>query len=134
VDYETGTLWREQGWPDLPLRRLDLTMDPEPSSEPYQYRVEYSAGFLMAKDSGSTWDGTTATGRTLPHDLEDAAISLVRSMWLARERDPSVQSERVGDLSVTYVTPSQTVVAGQAMRRGLPAEVADLADPYRRLA
>jgi hypothetical protein len=132
LDTQTGQLQRTEGWPWTGVRRVDLTMDPEVDSEVPTFRVEYSAGFSLGKDSGSTWDGTTSTGRTLPLDLEEAAIGLVRRAWLARERDPSVVSEKVGDLSLTYQQPSSSV-SGMAQRSGFPADIADLLDPYRSL-
>jgi hypothetical protein len=40
--------------------------------------------------------------RTLPYDIERAAKDLVKFYFLSRNRDPSVESVRVGDYSVGY--------------------------------
>jgi len=40
--------------------------------------------------------------RTLPKDLEQAAIEVVTSLFRSRERDPEIKSESLGDHSVTY--------------------------------
>lgn len=53
--------------------------------------VEYQAGYLLP--------GTA--GRTLPHDIERAAILLVRAAYFSRDRDPSVRTETVEGVGST---------------------------------
>lgn len=81
--------------------------------------VEYRAGFLLPGESG----------RTLPEDVEQAAIMLVKMAWFARTRDPLVKSEDIdGVLSATYW------VGGFGGGAALPSDVAGLLTPYRQPA
>ncbi len=54
----------------------------------------------------ATQDQKTVLVQTLPSDLEDAALELVQGAWVARGRDPSVVSQRVGPVAVEYGQPS----------------------------
>lgn len=73
--------------------------------------VDYAAGFIPPG----------AEGRTLPADIERAAILAVRSAWHTRGRDQTVRSEDVeGVGSFTYGLPAT-----------LPTDVTDLLAPYR---
>lgn len=45
--------------------------------------ITYVAGWLLPND----------TGRNLPYDLEDAAISMIRASRFSRDRDPALKSE-----------------------------------------
>ncbi len=53
--------------------------------------VEYTAGFTLPG----------AVGRTLPEDVEKAAIALVKAAYFARTRDPLVKSESVEGVGST---------------------------------
>lgn len=78
--------------------------------------VAYTAGYKMPAESG----------RTLPADLELAALMLVRSWWHGRARDPLVRAESIPGLrDVTYWV-------GGAGSGPLPPEVEALLGPYRR--
>lgn len=77
--------------------------------------VEYRAGYVLPG----------RPGRTLPNDLERAALSLVKSNWFARTRDPMIRSETVdGAGSTDYFS-------GTASR--LPPDVESLLSPYRNV-
>ncbi len=77
--------------------------------------VEYQAGYVLPG----------ASGRTLPNDVERAALSLVKSSWFARTRDPMVRSETVeGAGSTDYFS-------GTFSR--LPPDVESLLSVYRNL-
>lgn len=65
---------------------------------------------------------------TLPFDLEQACISLVRTSWFSRTRDPAVRSESVPDV-VAYSYAIGDVGIGKG---GMPPEVENLIAPYRR--
>ena len=127
LDAKLGQLNKDEGWPWTWQQHQDIALlEPEPGREYKRYLVEFSAGYILpsGRDSGSTWDGTTATGPTLDADIQDACIELTRSLYLSRDRQPGVQSERVGDLSISY---SGTV-------DDLPASVLDIIKPLRSLA
>lgn len=128
LDAKLGLLNRDiYGWPWSWTQRQDIVLyEPEPGREYKRYLVEFSAGYILpgGKDSGSTWDGTTATGPTLDADIQDACIELTRSLYLSRDRQPGVQSERVGDLSITYTTGADD----------LPASVLEIIKPLRSLS
>lgn len=53
--------------------------------------VEYTAGFALPG----------AAGRTLPEDVEKAAIALVKAAYFARTRDPLVKSESIEGVGST---------------------------------
>lgn len=123
VNAEIGSIERDEGWSWTLQTKSDVIPFPEPGQEHPQYLVEFSAGYILplGKDSGSTWDGTTSTGPTLPGDIEDACIQLVRSQWHARKREEGLVSKKVGDISLTW--ESQT---GE-----LPNSVLAMLAPYR---
>lgn len=127
LDAVRGLLNRDAGWAWTAQQHDGIALvDPEPGTETPRYLVEFSAGYILptGKDSGSTWDGTTDTGPTLDADIQDACIALTRSLYLSRDRMPGVQSERVGDLSMTY---------GPDPVGGMPQSVRDLLAPLRSL-
>ncbi|MEJ6783768.1 hypothetical protein [Aminobacter sp. Piv2-1] len=77
--------------------------------------LTYKAGYVLPNQSG----------RTLPHDIERAAIALIKSAWFARNRDPLIRSEAVeGAGSTDYFS-------GTVSR--LPPEVENLLIPHRKL-
>lgn len=83
--------------------------------QPGEYRITYRAGFVLPDQPNST----------LPPDLEDAAIELVRSMWLARERDPHLKSIEIPDIE------RREYWVGAQGARSLPSEIAQRVDPFR---
>lgn len=77
--------------------------------------VEYTAGYVLPGEEG----------RTLPHDLERAALSLIKSLWFARDRDPLVRSDSVEGIgTTTYQT------GGFRTGAGLPPDVEGLLARY----
>lgn len=78
--------------------------------------ITYSAGYVLPGEAG----------RTLPHDIERAALLLIRYGWLAQSRDPSIRSETEDGVgATTYFNALGT--AADAM----PLEVQGLLSPYR---
>jgi hypothetical protein len=93
-----------------------------------RYTVTYTAGYLLPYDTafpasdptaGLTLDTTVpptvptvppvlntpeaaAAAPPLPGAVEEACLVTVRAWWLARQRDPSISSEKTGEQSVTY--------------------------------
>lgn len=76
----------------------------------------YSAGYVLPGEDE----------RTLPHDVERAAIMLVKAAFLASDRDPLVRSDSVDGVGTTTWFPTLGT-AGDAM----PLEVQGLLAPYR---
>jgi len=111
---EAGLLGRDQGfaWTAQPLYgetsfSLGLTRAFLPGREARPWLVEYTAGYVPIDGmttSSPNWstagpNGTTTTGRTLPEEIEQAVALKVKEWWDGRG---GVESERVGDLAVTY--------------------------------
>ncbi|WP_029004769.1 hypothetical protein [Azorhizobium doebereinerae] len=78
--------------------------------------VDYRAGFILPDQEG----------RTLPHDIERAAIALVKGYWFSRDRDPTLRSE-----DVTGVGNLSYGLAGIGQGITLPPDVEGLLSPYR---
>lgn len=123
LNKEAGFIERDEGWAWTLQAKPDVITFPEPSQEYGKYLVEFGAGYILpaGKDSGSTDDGTTSTGQTLPQDIEDACIGLVRSMWHSRKRETDLVSKKVGDIALTW----------QAQTGELPDSVMAMLAPYR---
>lgn len=129
LDSVRGQIARDEGFPWSAQFSQDLTGDPAVGAEYPRWLLDYSAGFIPSGGKESTWDGTTSTSSTVPPDLTDAVIGLVQRSWLGRGRDLSIQSERVGELSVSYHNSLQ----GASQGSSLPSDVTDLLAPYRSL-
>lgn len=61
----------------------------------------------LATDAAEPNQARGIAVRTLPADVEEAAIQTVVAWYTARGRDPQVQSRTIGDLSVTYRDPAE---------------------------
>lgn len=127
IDYALGQLNRDEGFPWTYQVGRSISFEPLSGQEYHNWLVEYSAGYVPVGGWTSTWEaGASSTDTTLPPDLQDACIGLVQDMYLKRGRDANVQSERVGELSITYAQRSP----GQS---GLSDDVVDLLAPYRSI-
>lgn len=121
ADDEAGLLSRDNGWAWSARSVESLTDIPVPGMETATYLVDYEAGWTLG--TTSTVGGTTSTWRTLPQAVEQAVLLKARSWYLRRKGDPSVKSQSIGDLSVTYREEG-----GQ-----MDDEAEALLGPYRRL-
>lgn len=75
--------------------------------------ITYSTGYALPDDDD----------RTLPHDIERAAILMVRSAWTSMGRDPALRSEESTGVAVfTYFA---------AQGAGLSLEAQAMLSPYR---
>jgi len=108
---EAGILFRKRGWRWAPTLGWNITWHPVGSSEDLNFVVEYTAGYVLPGDQGT---------RTLPHDIERACIETVKAWYSAKERDPAITGERIGDYQVSYA-------------QGLPTSVVQLLTPWRRI-
>jgi hypothetical protein len=123
VDREAGLLNRDAGWSwTVQLDAHAVTDLPTPGGEYRTWLVEWSAGYIGPNGTSSTGHGNTSTGSTLPEDLEEACLELIKDRYLARSRSDAVQSEKVGDVSVTYRDGGSQQV---------PMTVAALLAPYQ---
>lgn len=66
----------------------------------------------------------------LPHDIERAAVDLVKRYYYGRSRDPALRSEQVLDV----IDQAFTSTASEPMVDGLPADIAARLSFYRELA
>lgn len=108
---EAGILFRKQGWQWAPTLGWNITFHPVGNSENLNFTVEYTAGYVLPGDQGT---------RTLPHNIERACIDTVKAWYSAKERDPAITGERIGDYQVSYA-------------QGLPASVMQMLAPWRRI-
>jgi hypothetical protein len=75
--------------------------------------VIYGAGYILPAD----------VGRDLPHDIERAAILVVKASYFSRQRDPLLKSESIED-----------AVQSSWWMGGLPPEVEGILSRYRQVA
>jgi hypothetical protein len=79
--------------------------------------VEYSAGYVLPDKSG----------RTLPLDIERAALITIRADWFARSRDPLIRSETIEMFDIERVERSYSPYRTTA----LPPDAEALLTSYR---
>lgn len=99
------------------------------------YRVDVQPGLLYRLDSSGnsiSWCASPVVVsygggyETIPADLQDAAIRLVRARWFAKDRDPLVRQESIPQVrDVSYWVPTGSEAGN------IPPDVADLLAPYR---
>lgn len=111
-----------QGFPWTAQTAWNMAPGVIPNSEQKTWLIEYQAGYVFPETS-STGYGTTSTERTLPADLEGAILD--QAVRILDGRDPSIQSQSIGDLSITYRSEGPDGAPQTAQLRR------DLA-PYRR--
>jgi hypothetical protein len=88
--------------------------------------VTYSAGWVTPAQAALE----PALTRTLPLDIEHAALLTVGALWRARGEDPSISSETVGDVSFSY--RGRNTAIGVNLAGIIPDAAALLLSPYRR--
>src|SRR5512132_4147159 len=79
--------------------------------------LDYQAGYVLPGEPG----------RTLPDDIERAAIMLVKAAWFARTRDPLIRSE-----DVSGITNTTYWVGGFGNGASLPPDVEGLLAKHRQ--
>jgi len=102
-DYEiespdAGILYRRSGWSWSPALEWLITWHPSPNEYVKRYEVTYKAGYVLPPDPN----------RTLPEDIERACIDIVRTWFNDAKRIDAIQSESLGDYSVTYARTATT--------------------------
>lgn len=118
IDQEAGFLWRDAGfsWTAQMPYMLGATVPPD--SELETWYVEYSAGYIGPTGTTTTcFTCSTSTGATLPEDLQFGVILKAREIL---DGLYALQSQRLGDLSLTYRSEGYTSIAERWL------------EPYRR--
>lgn len=91
-DPEVGILYRRRGWEWSVQNVNGVGLNPIPNSEDFIYSATYTGGYCMPCANGCT--------RTLPYDIEQAAIELI-GMYL--DSTPlNISQIKVGDYTTTY--------------------------------
>ena len=93
VDKEAGILFGSSGWGATFLLMAGFS-SPIPAGIVPTYEVKYTAGYVLLGEQGE--------GEKLPPAIERVCKDLVKVLYFARKRDDAVQSERLGDYSVSY--------------------------------
>jgi hypothetical protein len=119
---DAGFLYRSWGWPFTGQVRPGLQYtDPDVGTEQRRITVTYAGGWVTPAQAASA--GWAGPARSLPYEIEHAAIATAISLWHSGASDARVQSEALGSYSVTYA-------AGGGL---LPDAARSLLDPWRRL-
>ena len=116
---DAGLLRRDAGWIWTFTPIFNLEAWPQGRGESPQYSVNYQAGFKLPNDDG----------RTLPFDIERAAIITAKGYYLDRRSNPNalpLVRKRIGDVEVQYGTRPE--------EDPLPPVAARLLGPWRRLS
>lgn len=120
---EGAYLYRASGWPYTGLVRAGLLYDAAAvGTERPSIVVTYAGGWVTPAQTGT---------RTLPYDLEEAAVQAVVAMYRRGGVDPNIASESLGDYSVSYKNPNALIGVGAGGL--LPDAVLAQIDRYRRL-
>lgn len=100
------------------IYRLDDSGNPKPWPS-YKIVVTYTAGYTLPTQ------GKDGENCTLPPDVEDAVIRMVKARYLARDRDPFLKQESIpGVLDQTF-----WVDTGES--GNISPDIRDLLDNYR---
>jgi len=95
---DSGLLYRRVGWGWKPMLNWVITWQPLPNADIQTYEVVYTAGYILPND----------TARTLPYDIERACIEIIKGWYVDIEAGRRIQSESIGDYSVTYARDMPT--------------------------
>lgn len=91
---DKGILFSSYGWGASYLM-LKGTITMAPAGYVQFYEVRYKAGYVLPED-------TQNTGDKLPEAIERVCLDIVKILYNSRKKDDSIQSERLGDYSVTF--------------------------------
>jgi hypothetical protein len=102
----------------------DLAGDLLVGTEETNYTVTYEGGYVTPSQA------TDDLPRTLPAEIEEACIQTVVSMYRKRGQDRDIQSESLGDYSVTYAGSNTAI--GRGTGGVIPDAAVALLRKYRR--
>lgn len=121
-DRDLGIIYGKRPWVGTYNFAQNITATPVGKVD--SYSVNYTAGWVLPSTQSTT--STSYEVRTLPYDVEGAAVTLVRSAYFGRDRDPLVKSERTGDSQqILFDVPY-----GVKIITGLPPSVYRVIDKY----
>jgi hypothetical protein len=118
-----GVIFSPGGWTCTSSYLNNIAESTLPGTSRLLYQVQYDGGYVTANQVTLT----TFTTRTLPYDVEQAAIDLVSLLYLRQGNNPAVQSETVGKASVAYSVTGQISVE-------LPAYITGPLSKYKLVA
>lgn len=97
LDDSAQYLYREDGW--IWTASVQSAVRPQkiPFTEDKDFTVTYTGGYITQQQ-----DDDAVGTRTLPYDIEDAALQMVTDRWRSQGRDRSIKAEKLGDASITY--------------------------------
>ena len=118
---------------------LPHTYYPDESMGVWEYEVDPPRGRLIRLQNGIAvrwcfrlltvnYSGGYVLGSSEGNDLEQGVIEIIKDMWAAQTRDPSVKMEEVSGISRTEYWTG----AGKGDDSAWPLKVVDLLGPYKR--
>lgn len=128
-DAEAGFIHREQGWPWSAGTQWDLSAHIVAHSELPRFQLIYEAGWVRTNNelSGLGWLSNRG-GRTLPWQIEEAALELIQDRYDARSVGRTVKSRTIGDFSITYADRPDSHQTGE-----MPTRVLGALNTFRRI-
>lgn len=123
---DAGFLYRSGGWPNSALARPGLPPANEPvaGSETPLITVTYAGGWVTPAQAATP--GWAGPARSLPFDIEEAALRLVSNLYRSGGQAENIAAEALGAYSVTYADRARVGV--------LTPSVQQLLAPYVRVA
>lgn len=123
-DADNGFIWRDACWPwTAGIHGGLLYSDPAVGTEKADIVATYTGGWVTPAQAATI--GWSGPARSLPDDLEHACVETAVSVYRRGGADRDVQSESLGDYSVSY--------RGEVSAGGIvPAAVLPQLDAWRR--
>lgn len=128
-DGKSGLIYSDYGWVWTALGTGGASSEPYPGAEEKRYIVTYAGGYITPQQVAD--DG--ALTRSLPYDLEDAAIRMAAARYRKQGVDLSVASRKLGDAAESYFDgASAGLSGGLGKASGIPAEIETILNRYKR--
>jgi len=119
LDAEAGMLHNINGWVGGIVNTAWLDVEVNSQAQRFNIEAKYTAGYVLPQDEAGQ------IVRTLPRDLEEACILLVKEAYLAdKNQNLGIKQEVIGGYSVTYQDTS--------VKNSFPIQVLDILNSYRR--
>ncbi len=125
---DAGIVFFPAGLPEYGTRRRGIAQDIQPGTHSPLLSLAYVGGYVTAQQArvGGELAGEDVT---LPDEIETACLDLVGYYKAQRGQIGEIQSESVGDASVTYRADPG---AASESNIGIPAHIRGRLNPYRR--
>jgi hypothetical protein len=101
-DVDAGILFNRVGWQSTQLIAHNI----EPIDTGYasfDWVVAYSGGFVLPGWPDIEDSDFDAPDITLPYDIQQACVEMVKNNFQFRDSNTSIQREKVGEADVTYI-------------------------------